>query len=553
MARFATYEDAYRINVVTHAGAAGDGVTNDTTAINTALATSAAHVYFPPGTYAITGAVTGIAADQTITFAPGAKLLLAPATASVTFSGARQVINGISISISATNTRTFSALTISGAYSFLKGARFDITADIPNTSLLQLAEDDIEARDIYIFSNFSFFRGVSLTKVDDSGTRRPVVDGLRFLPLPSGSQTLGSLINIHGTDTLVKNLQVTSGGNTTYSEGVIRIRSSNVTLINPQVFCFGAQYGIYGEDSASEKVTIFQGNIQGRNNATYVSGSEGYRVGHQSGHQKVYGTYINGWENGVVFHGSADTPGFYGAVICNNDQYAFVIDAGTDIGAVRGLNIIDCYLSDVTQDSFMHVISGKLDACFVAGSEIGYGTVAILVEDAVQSCGMLLSGNFIQGSGGGVLGIAQPNAASDILFIHNTLQGGNTYGTGTNASRAMELLSPTLGTATVTTSLKVGSNGNPWLRRYFTFFTANYGSGIPANDMVELDFSWADGAVATYMLTFGVSGALAANTDLSFTAYVKATGTVTLRARNHSASPVDAISGTVHFEATKNF
>jgi polygalacturonase len=55
---FGNIEDTYRANVMIEFGAKGNGVTDDTVAINNALASGASQIFFPPGTYKVDGYVT---------------------------------------------------------------------------------------------------------------------------------------------------------------------------------------------------------------------------------------------------------------------------------------------------------------------------------------------------------------------------------------------------------------------------------------------------------------------------------------------------------------
>jgi hypothetical protein len=556
--RFGNIEDTYRANTVIEFFAKADGITDDTAAINNALASGASQVFFPPGTYKIDGYVTSAVANQTIIFDNGAELQITPNTGKLQLTGTKMHVIGLKAKNVSSSSSVFSSIVLGGESMTVDGINFTSNADIENATLIQLAENDMIVNNIMITSDFRFLKGVSINKINDTSPLRVTIDGLRTSILPSTTKALGTLLDIHGGFSVIKNLSITTGGNSTFSQGVVYVRASNQTFYDPQIFCFNAQYGIYGEDSASEKLTIFQGNIQCRNNGTYVSGSEGIRVGHQSGHQKLYGTFINGWENGVVFHGSADSPGFFGAIIANNQNYAFVIDATTPASsAVRGLNIIDCYLSDVTQKYFMHCIGGKLEGCNISGNEIGYDDIGILVDPGFLGLnGMVLQSNFIQGGGHGAtpLGIIQPNSATErTLFINNKTQNTGTDGYGAFASRAINIFTPTFDSVVATNSLIVGSTGTPWIKRFSTFFTANFGAGVPADGYTELDFSWSDGAVGTHMVTHGISSALGNQTALIYTSYVPFTGTVRLRADNHTASPIGAFSGTVFFESTKNF
>ena len=64
-------DDLYRANAIAEFGCVADGATDDTSALNAALASGAPLVYLPPGTYKVNGAVTGSAATAARTHATG--------------------------------------------------------------------------------------------------------------------------------------------------------------------------------------------------------------------------------------------------------------------------------------------------------------------------------------------------------------------------------------------------------------------------------------------------------------------------------------------------
>lgn len=123
-------------------GAKGDGTTDDSAAINNALASGKSEVYFPEDrNYLISSAVTGSTADQRVVFAPGA--VLKPAAGiGITFSGARMRIGLFEITVGAASSSTYNVLKVSGAGAVLEGGRFNVNDDVPNVSLLRLAADD---------------------------------------------------------------------------------------------------------------------------------------------------------------------------------------------------------------------------------------------------------------------------------------------------------------------------------------------------------------------------------------------------------------------------
>lgn len=75
-------------------GAAGDGSTDDTAAIQRAIATGL-HVLFPAADYRVSRPLVFHNDDQRVTFLAGAKLELATSQASVHITGKRQAFTGL--------------------------------------------------------------------------------------------------------------------------------------------------------------------------------------------------------------------------------------------------------------------------------------------------------------------------------------------------------------------------------------------------------------------------------------------------------------------------
>jgi len=526
-------------------------------AINTALASGADEVCFPPGVYVIDGAVIGNEDEQTIMFQPGAVLEIAPATGSIVFSGARQKINGLAVIITTASAVAFTAVRISGDGSIIQGAQFNVNDDVDNATLLKLSGDRIHASDLKIIGLGKAFKyGIHAIATDDIAQVDSItIDGIDVDVGDDGvNATFGALIYWRGIRGEIRDLSFDGGGRALFPDGVVIIDGNSNILLRPKIFASAATYGIYRKD-LSEFLDVYSGRIQGRNNGTYQAGSEGIFCGDLAGQLKLIDTTITGWVNGVVIHGSHDAPTFVGTTIVNNEQYCLVVDF-LGVGGVRGITFIGCYLFDVLGVGLAHFVNGLTEGMHITGCEIGYEDIGILVEDSYGTFeGIVLTGNFIQG-GATPIAVIQPGInSSTILFINNKLQSAGTFGTGLYAAMAMDIYSPTFvamitGTARANTSMQIGSLGDAFLQENFTYFTANFAAGIGALAAVELDFAWSE-AIINRMFTWGLTGPAAADTSLLFFAYVKVAGTLTLRGYNFTAVPVGAISGTIFVRSTK--
>lgn len=80
-------------------GAVGDGTTDDTTAVQAALSSTAKHVYLPAGQFRITGTVTSAVDDRTID-GPGALTATTPVAIAMTVTGAR---NEVAVNVNGNN------------------------------------------------------------------------------------------------------------------------------------------------------------------------------------------------------------------------------------------------------------------------------------------------------------------------------------------------------------------------------------------------------------------------------------------------------------------
>jgi hypothetical protein len=219
---------------------------------------------------------------------------------------------------------------------------------------------------------------------------------------------------------------------------------------------------------------------------------------------------------------------------------------------------VGCYLSDVYGIGLAHLISGTIEGAIIHGCQFAFESVGILVEDTVATLeGVSIDGCYIQGSQNGAtpLGVIQPGvntATAGVIFgAANKTHLVGALSTGTYADRAISIADLPFGALTVADSLTIGPTGDPIISRNATFFTANFGSGIPADDQVELEFTWSAANTAR-QITWSLAGALPQNTGLSFIAYVHSATKIRLRARNHTASPIGAISGTLFLQTFRD-
>ena len=137
-------------------GAAGDGTTDDTTAVQSALSTTAKQVYFPAGLFRITSTVTSAVDDRTIN-GPG---ILTATTA-------------IGTALTVTGDRNEVAVNIDGNEFIGVGIRFD-GAELPIVSggrIRDLKSTDANCAGLFFSDTQAGFiaRGVTITNVNSEG------------------------------------------------------------------------------------------------------------------------------------------------------------------------------------------------------------------------------------------------------------------------------------------------------------------------------------------------------------------------------------------------
>lgn len=534
-------------------GAVGDGESGDSAAIQAAFDAGEPRVYFPAGTYLVNEEIDATAAGLVIDFAPGARLRIAPATGRVIFSGARQVIRGLDFELVSTSGVEFVAALSSGAASVLEGVRARIDAACANATLLRLAGDATLATDVQIVGDGCAFNiGLDLRRQNGTEVSGVTVKGLTIDLGDSGvEQTYGAALYMRSQVSEVSDFYLAAGGRDAFPFGVIIVDGHRNILRRPNlVSASNTKYAIFRENG-SEFLEIRGGQILGRNNATYYTDSEGIYNGHLAGHLKVLGTSITGWDWGVGFHGSHDTPQLRGAVIANNGSGGILIDSAIDDDdwPVSGLLLSGVYseMQAVSNDQFILLRSG---ACFgfkMQACQVGYDVRVLKVETDFGSFhGANIEGNRFSATIGSAA-VLEPHSLSEIFVGLNATNGSNTLSTGDFADNAILYNDPSLA------GLTLGSSGSPakLTAHYSQVFTANFADFLTAGTSFELTFAVTQ-AVGGDTVTASVSGALAAKSGVQFTAFVSSAGNVTLRASNTSASNHTSASGPVRFDVWKH-
>lgn len=540
-------------------GAVADGVTDATAAVQRAADSSAGNVYFPPGTYKL-GAVTFSQADQVITFAPGAVLKLSAAW-SLTFSGARQRVYGLDVEVATASSATGALVVTTGAGSKIVDPQFTVGFDIENCSLLKVQGARSKVYDFKLIGSGKAFKyGVDVRTVADGQVDTVVLQGLDIDVGDDGADTTyGALVYLKALRSQINDIASDSTGRSLFPDGLVIVDGVKNAMNTPKLFATAATYGVNRLDN-SEFFRINGGHIQGRNNGTYQANSEGIRCGHVAGHLKAFDASITGWTNGVVIHGSHDTPTLVGCTIVNNEKYAVVVDAkiGVDNWAARGLTLTGCYLADVYGEGCVWFKSGSVEGCAITGCEIGFQEIGFYVEDTFATLeGMTVDGCMIAGGmeSATPVSIFRPGAnSSTIAYGSNKTQSVGAVSSGTYASKVNDYLAPTFtGGATVTGSagLVLGSGGTKITQHLSQAFTANYASVLTAGTEYDLEFTMPGVAVGD-TLHATVAVALASRPGILFSWWISAADTVYLRAYNHSGSTITSASGSVRFDCFKH-
>lgn len=538
-------------NVTTH-GAVGNGVTDDTVAVQAAFDSGRDQVYFPPGTYRV-GSINASQDEQVITFAPGAVLLVSAAT-TVTFSGDRQKIHGLRAQINLASETAGTLVKLAGESIALDGVQIDVNDDIPNTSLLKV--EGIRCRVLnYRFegSGKEFRYGLHVVTAAGAEVANVLVDGMDFDVGDDGvNATFGALLYLRGVRCEIRQFSFEGGGRALFPDGVIIVDGHRNVFRNPYIFASQAKYAIYRMDG-SEFLSVHDGQLIGRNNGTWYADSEGIYSGHLAGHLKLNNVAISGWDYGVGFHGSHDTPVFTGAVIANNGSAQILLDSEIDEDdwPVSGFSINGCYSEGVQGDGiFILARTGKMAGMSITGCYLGYKDRLILVE-ATHEAGFtncVVQGNRLVGSVAGVDDyLFEPADLTTIYYGPNTIEFTEGISTGSFADNVFEHTDPTF------ESLTVDSNANAdTLTRHMTQVnTANFAAGVGAGAEVTLTFTFT-GVLTTDSLTCSVGNTLGSTAGLLFTWWISASDQVKLKAYNFTGAPIGAVAGNVRFTAERH-
>lgn len=558
---FGSIEDTYRANILTEFGAKGDGIADDTAAINNALASGAPQVFFPSGTYKIDGYVVSNITEQVLVFDVGAILSINTTTfGSLTLNGDRSRITGdLVIQINSTSSNIYTIIDLHGNTCSCDRIKFNINNDNINITLMKLSGNFSQVGpQIYSGTGGSFKYGLELARQDGYSVSFPR-SGLMVWQMGDDGITtrnFSALLRMQCNSGQCGPISLDASGRHHFINGIVEVVGQHNSLLDPQIRTSNSTNGILLRDDA-EFLNIYDGELVGN----YLSGSVGILCGDNTdevnpatGQLKCYGTKIRNWEIGVRITGSSDTPQFHGGAIANNKLAQVQIDSHRTAGdwPVSGLGFFGVYSECVAfACPFLHLKSGVLAAGVISSCYFGIVDTAILVEAGMGSNGMELLGNRFAASGP-TDAVTTPNALSQFFFGFNGFNGTNLISKGANASKATSINDQVSNTLKTNTSLTIGSTGTAITLRAATFFTANFSSGIAANDQVELTFSFSAAGTNDY-LSWSINGPLAANTSLLFFAYISSAGNVTLRARNLTGTPVEAVSGTFLVQIFRGF
>ena len=531
--------------------------------IQAAIDTDANEICFPPGEYLVDDEIVNTLDGQILNFYPGAILVMDPnglGQLSIEGAGA-QILGSPVVRFNVTSAVAYVAVDLNGQYSNCNTCiKFEVNANVANCTLLRMSGDNTKLTGIVVGgSGGSFKYGVEMS--DDDGTVATFCragsfqwemedDGIN-------TRTFSAWFRMRATRSIAGPFNIDIGARHFFN-AIIETDGTANMLIDPQISSSQASnYGILMKDDA-EFLSILNGHITGnyKANSVGIACGDGSKVSGAPavGQLKLYNTKVLNWDKGIVITGTCDTPELFGATIANNKVAQIEIDSqrGADIWPISGFGMYGVYSEEVAFPGapFLHLKSGALEGGVISGSEIGYTGTAVLVEAAMSTNIMEFLGSRFPSANGATDAVTTPNTNSQFYFGRNSQNGSALKGKGAFAAKATSIDDIVCTTLVANTSLKIGSLGDDALQINYTFATANFGAGIPANDMVELAFTWAH-AATTRLLTFSVSGALGVPTALTYTCYCPSAGNIILRARNHTGVAVGAISGTIFFCSTK--
>jgi hypothetical protein len=473
-------------NVLTF-GAGDPESTDDGPFIQAASDSGSLHVYIPAGDYPIGSAVDLSQAGQTIEFAPGANFIFGT-SGSVTFSGARQVIKGGVGTIEDEFETSSTAFWSTGASTIIDQFTFHMNANAAECTLLKVSGARSRIYDYRLLGLGKVFK-YALHAVAVAGTAVDSVAlvGGDFDVGDSGVlATFGALIYWRGIRGRIYDIEFDGGGRAAFPDGVLIYDGGTNQLYNHKLFAATASYSIFRKDS-SEFLTIVSGKCQGHNDGTYVANSEGISCGQFAGHLKMFDSIVSGWINGIVIHGSNDSPCFWGCSIVNNRDWAFVIDSVGSGGAngVRGITICGCYLADQLGTGMMWCKTGSGQGWLISSTQLGYQEIGLMIEDAFDANeGIAFIGNFIQGGmeGATAVAVCRPGvntANQGISFYNNKYFAAGALATGPYASRAYDALDPPLAGVTI------GTGGTRISKHFSVTASVNFSDALVANHYVD--------------------------------------------------------------------
>lgn len=532
-------------------------------AINDAFADtseSARQIFFPPGVYVIDAPITSPVAYKSIVFIPGAVLQMIPQAGDLfTISGAYTQVSGLRIRIEEESSASFNAIKVAGTNTIFRNrVVIEASSDLPNATFMRIGVDQVYVHNMQVVAeNCSFLRALHLERDTDVGSQTGaecgycVVNGFTAelgSPGPGLDKYYDCLIYWKAQSSELHNFMFWGGGRTHFNTAIITVVGHRNILYNPRIFSFGADIGIKTVDHTAEYLQIIGGSLQGRNNGTFLAGSEGISCGWFCGHLKLYGTAISGWDSGVVFHGSHDTPGFFGAVIANNGSQGILIDTHQEAGLypagdypISAFTIHGMYTESVLgQPVAIFAKSGTMQGLSITSCEIGYSSRALKVDPAYGALyGVVFSANRFVGPADQA--VTEPHNFSDIFFGPNTFFGTSTLAAGSFAARVTSYLDPKL------TGLKLGTSGTHLTSHFSASFSANFADSLTANTFSDLTFSF-PGVLPTDTAVVSVGSALASKVGLVFSGWISGADQVVLRAYNISGTDVTSANGTAIFD-----
>lgn len=536
-----------------------------TAAINAALATGADEVCFPPGVYEVTGLISQTRAGQVLNFYAGAVLRFAASGAGqLRIAGAAAQITGFPVARwDAASAVDYIAIMLSGAASQCCDIRMEVNANVANCTLLRLGDLAMVGAVTFAGTGGSFKYGTDLCRQDGTAALYARA-GLQLWQMTDDGVTtrnFTALLRYRSTRSQAGPISISNGGRHFFNS-IVEVDGQHNSLMDPQInSSAGSNFGILGKDDA-EFFEIWGGEIVGNYRASSVGvamGDGSKLVGTPAvGQWKLYGTKIRNWALGWRITGSADAPLFDGCFIGNNSVAEGMIESqrGADIWPVSALSFKGCYRESAAFPGagvpFLLLRTGSLRGGLMAGCETGADNgVSVLAEATFSTNNMQFEGcRFAAALPTDA--VTEPNTSSEFYFGINDFQGSNLISRGAFADRATSFKDAVM-TTLRTASLKVGAAANPAMtQRLASFATANFAAGIPANDQVSLVLPFA-GCVTTDYLNWCLTGTLPTDTGLDFFAFISSAGNVTLRARNHTAVAVGAISGTIMLQAFRGF